>query len=168
MERPRLLLIDQGDSLLVNLTHQLDGRKVSLSDEPVVFAARGLSEARKALEKHPHAPWKVVVVGREGGLEPAALETALGIRAQFGADNPPPLLLVTRTSATQLAGLRKRLGQNGEVLAIDPAADLDLQDKVEQPSGISTAAEQRFDAVISAITHWASASPQSARTFRKT
>jgi hypothetical protein len=167
----RILLVDQGDSILSNLTHQLDTRPVSLADEPVVYAVRNLAESRRLLEKEATSggkrrPWKVIVIGREGGMEPSATETIAGIRAQFSPHIDIPILLVTKANAAAEAGLRRQLRSSAELLSVDADLDFDLMDTRYKMGAVPEGAEAKFDALVNQqLTAWATSAPEKARSY---
>ena len=159
----KVLIVDQGESILVNLTQLLDSRPVSLKDEPVVYSVRNLAESRKILEKEGvgQAQWKVVVIGREGGMEPSAQETINGIRAQFSPHMDVPVLLVTKTDGPVASGLRQRMKGVAEVASVGDV-NFDLADA----ETVLPAQEKAFDTMISGtIVPWLQKTQETARTY---
>jgi hypothetical protein len=163
MSRNNFLIIDEGDSILVNLTHAMDGRDVAIDDEPIVFSARNVQEAQKLLIKYGiDQKWKIIVIGRESGIEPKAQAIVDELSAKFDPNHPIPMLLVTKTSAAFEPALRGNVRGKSEVARVAPDVNFDLADEEH----ITKAAEAKFDHVIDiTLKNWLMNSPESAGAY---
>ncbi len=167
MKQNNVLIIDQGESILVNLTHFLDRREVSADDEPFIFSARTVADAEKILQKSaPDDRWKIVVIGREGGIEPQAQTVIEELAAKFGSEPAVPILLVTKTSAAFETALKGNVRGKADVARVDPDTDFDLADVMLSEGYVPKEAEAKFDHLIERrLKDWLLTAPESAAIY---
>lgn len=166
MNRNNFLIIDEGESILVNLTHYMGGRPNS-DEEPFIFSARNVDEAQQFLKTcDPDQKWKIVVIGREGGIEPQAQAIIDELSAKFDPNQPIPMLLVTKTSAAFEPALKGNLRGKAEVKRVDPDINFDLADVMLNEGSVPKEAEKKFDHLIErTLKDWLLTAPESAAAY---